>query len=446
MQHENAGQTLLMMASECNGQSSDGCCRPVIVMCHARSGSTLLAYVLNANPQLYCPAETNLGQALGGMARWAAEVARNAEDPPGTELLGYPQVALIRRFVEALYSARLQAERASRWCDKSLGTHIASELIERVFPDAQFVCLYRNFPDFAASALEASPFGLRAYGFESYTQETPGNAIFSLARYWVDHVRAIMGFQDAHPKTAFALTYEAFVQDFAGAVEGLGAFLDAPWDDESVRAERIFRQRYSTGFQDHKITATSRVRTESVNRQWTLPVQMIPPPTVEAINELHMKLGYPAIDAPQTSQVAQHHELDKLRLAELDQVVAAITERLVGIKDVLAPARPVVIRFDLIDADLSFAVTPRDGEVRWLAPPVWDVRVSTTIAVLRDATKGTANVASLMTSGHLKAELTEADSPDFNVVSTMHHFWRAISDPGYVSPPIASPAQTYVVA
>lgn len=250
--------------------------RPIIVLCHARTGSTLLAYFLNSNPSLYCPAETNFGQALLGMARWVAEVARDSEALPGTDLVGEAQLDLMRTFVTALYSARLRAEHAIRWCDKSLGTHVAANLIERLFPNAQYICLYRNFPDFAASALEACPFGLRNYGFDPYAHETPGNAIFSLARYWVDHTQEIVAFEAAHPETSIGITYESLVHEFGPSISRLGAFLDAPWDDDSLSNASVFRERYSIGPQDHKIGSTSRIETRSVHHSWILPVQMIP--------------------------------------------------------------------------------------------------------------------------------------------------------------------------
>jgi hypothetical protein len=270
--------------------------RPVVVLCHARSGSTLLAYLLNCNPTLFCPAETNFGQTLLGIARSVAEITRDPEACPGAELIGDPALAAIQAFVDTLYATRLRAEGATRWCDKSLGTHAASGLLDRLFPDAQFICLYRNFTDFAASALEACPFGLRNYGFDPYAQETPGNAVFSLARYWVDHVREITHLQDAHPEAAIGVTYEALVQDFDSTISRIGAFLNAPWDEDSLENARIFRHRYSTGFQDHKIASTSQIRTDSVDRDWLLPVHMIAPPILEAINEFHARLGYRQIE------------------------------------------------------------------------------------------------------------------------------------------------------
>lgn len=394
------------------------------MLCHARTGSTLLAYLLNTNPDLYCPAETNLGQALLGVGRWAAEIGRDPEGPPGAELLGPSQICTIRDFVNALYAERLEVEGASRWCDKSLATHLAGELIDQLFPDAQYICLYRNFPDFAASAIEACPYGLRNYGFDSYASETPGNTIFSLARYWVDHVRGITAFQDSHAESAIGLTYESLVCDLHGTMARLGAFLEAPWDDRDLDADQIFRLRYSTGFQDHKITSTSEVRTDSVDRGWMLPIQMIPPPAIEAINELHQKLGYGAIDKPVEGD-RRERQIEPGVLAELDQVMAMIVERM-EVKEIRNESRSVVIRLDLVDLGLSFKIVPQSGIVSQPAPENWDARVTTRLDVLREVLTG-ANVASLTNSGRLRAELAEPDSPDVDVLATLHYFWRGMT-------------------
>ncbi len=338
---------------------------PVIVMCHARSGSTLLSYVLNANPTLYCPSETGLAPNLLAMAKWVAEISRDAGDAPGTELLGEDQVALIRSFVGALYADRLRAEQASRWCDKSLGTHVASDLLAKIFPRAQYICLFRNFPDFAASALEACPFGLRNYGFDSYAQETPGNAIFSLARYWVDHVQALLTFQDSHPESCLTLSYESLVRNFRPTIEKLGSFLDAPWSDQSISSEAVFRSRFSVGFQDHKITSTSKIKADSVDRQWILPTHLIPPPVVGAINELHGRLGYSPVgglEAPMNQLT-----LRNLPFARVDQLTAALVERVNQVKGACEAFRNVVVRIELSGA-VCLEVVPRDAVIRRHAP------------------------------------------------------------------------------
>jgi hypothetical protein len=60
---------------------------PVFVLCAARSGSTLLRFVLDAHPQLACPPETNVPALCGQLATvWSliegAPLSPNRGDEP----------------------------------------------------------------------------------------------------------------------------------------------------------------------------------------------------------------------------------------------------------------------------------------------------------------------------------------------------------------------------
>ena len=84
--------------------------RPVFVLSVARSGSTLLRFILDSHPELACPPETNVGQVCFGLARmWDL-----LEPPPETAEHGWrpnavpadlpPDAAMsIRRAVDAVY-------------------------------------------------------------------------------------------------------------------------------------------------------------------------------------------------------------------------------------------------------------------------------------------------------------------------------------------------------
>src|SRR5215469_17608838 len=81
---------------------------PVFVLCHGRSGSTLLRFLLDAHPELACPPETNL---------------------PGLCV----QLATVWSLIEG------------------------APLLARVYPQARFVCMYRHPMDVIASGVEACP-------------------------------------------------------------------------------------------------------------------------------------------------------------------------------------------------------------------------------------------------------------------------------------------------
>jgi len=73
------------------------------------------------------------------------------------------------------------------------------------------------------------------------------------------------------------------------------AFLDV--EPEAAVVQRAFmRARSARGSGDYKVTFTSSVERGSIGRGKRLPVQMIPPPLLGAVNEKLGALGYGAID------------------------------------------------------------------------------------------------------------------------------------------------------
>jgi protein-tyrosine sulfotransferase len=184
--------------------SADG---PIFVLCTSRSGSTLLRYFLDAHPDLCCPAETNIA-AMFDAIRFAAGVVL----PPDStgDVAAYDICRLTAR---ELFKPYLQRENKRRWCDKSLSSIDTAESLARIFPDARFICLYRDFRDVVASTLEACPFGVAGYGLDPYVQDTPGNSVLAIARYWADKVETMLAFEAQHPHEACRVRYEDFVAD-----------------------------------------------------------------------------------------------------------------------------------------------------------------------------------------------------------------------------------------
>ena len=102
-------------------------------------------------------------------------------------------IAGVRRTMDEMTGSYLARRGKKRYCDKSLGTARFAELLLRVYPEAKFLCLYRHPMDVIASGIEACPWGLNGYGFDSYIAATPGNVVWALARFWADGASAIAG-------------------------------------------------------------------------------------------------------------------------------------------------------------------------------------------------------------------------------------------------------------
>jgi hypothetical protein len=270
----------------------------VFVLCMARSGSTLLRFLLDAHPDLACPPETNLPALCTQLAvvwsliEGAPLAAERGDAPPQV-----PDAAVkgIRRMLDEMTGSYLDRRGKRLLCDKSLGSARHAGLLRQIYPRTRFVCLYRHPMDMIRSGLEACPFGLNGYGFEHYIAGSPGNAVLALARYWLDNATLIAGVEEAYREQCHRVRYEDLVADPESVMARVYAFLGVGPAPGAARA-CFSGDRERFGPADHKIWATSSVSGDSVGRGESVPAGLIPPQITDAINELAGKLGYLRVD------------------------------------------------------------------------------------------------------------------------------------------------------
>jgi hypothetical protein len=271
---------------------------PVFVLCNGRSGSTLLRFLLDAHPELACPPETNLPALCVQLATvWAliegAPLSANRGDEPPE----IPEAAIagVRETMDRMVGSYLARRGKKRYCDKSLGTARYARLLARVYPQARFVCVYRHPMDVIASGLEACPWGLNGYGFDPYIAATPGNAVMALASFWADSVRAALAAEAEFPDQCVRVRYEDLVTDPEATTAGLFEFLGAA-GAPGISQACFSAERERFGPADYKIWHTGQISANSVGRGWSVPVGMIAPQLLEAINEMTATLGYLPVD------------------------------------------------------------------------------------------------------------------------------------------------------
>jgi hypothetical protein len=278
--------------------AADDTADPVFVMCMARSGSTLLRLILDSHPELACPPETGLPglcaqlTILWSLIEGAPLAPGRGDNPPVV-----PETAVDR--VRAIANEMLHAYLARRgrrvYCDKTLGSAQYSELLHRVWPTARYVCLYRHPMDFIHSALEATPWGLSGYGFEQYAAGSPGNGVFSLARYWSDNAAAILQLEELMPGQCFRVRYEDLVSAPEEVTAAVFDFLGvSPAPGISKQCFEAEHERF--GPADHKIWHTSAITADSIGSGTAVPAGLIPPGLAASINEQLDRLGYLKID------------------------------------------------------------------------------------------------------------------------------------------------------
>jgi hypothetical protein len=271
---------------------------PVFVLCAARSGSTLLRFVLDAHPDLSCPPETNVPALCGQLATvWSLIEGAPLSQNRGDEPPDIPDAAIagVKETMDRMTGSYLARRGKKRYCDKSLGTARFAYLMTRIWPEAKFICLFRHPMDVIASGMEACPWGLNGYGFDPYIAETPGNAVHALGRFWLDNASVIALAEEQYADRCLRVRYEDMVADPQGEADRIFEFLGAASvPDIEARMFAAERERY--GPADYKIWHTSRISGDSVGRGWTVPAGLIGAQVRVAINELCGRLGYVPVD------------------------------------------------------------------------------------------------------------------------------------------------------
>jgi hypothetical protein len=285
-------------AAEVGAQPTGASAAPVFVLCGGRSGSTLLRFLLDAHPDLACPPETNVPALCGQLATvWSliegAPLSANRGDEP--PVIPDAAIAGVRETMDRMVGSYLARRGKKRYCDKSLGTARFAYLLTRVYPEAKFLCLYRHPMDVIASGMEACPWGLNGYGFDAYIAETPGNAVWALARFWADNAAVILTAEEEYADRCHRVRYEDLVADPEDTAEKIFTFLGvALVPGISTACFAAERERF--GPADYKIWHTSQITGDSVGRGWTIPAGLIPAPMRATVNELASKLGYVPVD------------------------------------------------------------------------------------------------------------------------------------------------------
>ena len=358
-------------------------CQFALIVGAARSGTTLLRLILDAHPEIGCPAEAGLPALMAHMAGvWMTVEAdvigdQLGEDPGalppeqvGNKAYGenggpergrrrdatHGLPAAGREWIRAavLEPMRRYTERDGKrlYVDKSLDSVYHVQLARELFPSLRCVLAFRHVMDTVASGIEASPWGFNAYGYAPYVNASPGNTVAALANYWLGHVTAALNWEEAHPDLCHRVRYEDLVLRPDDTVARILRFLGV--EEDLTVLQRPFHREHANGPGDYKVMHTSEVHAASIGHGKRVPVGMLPPPLLEAVNEKLQVLGYDPLSQ------AWNSEERPVDLGGTGVWAKRLTELMMDVR-----ADP-----DGTDAVGSFALVAEDHRsLRWIVDP-----------------------------------------------------------------------------
>jgi len=260
--------------------------QPIFILSSPRSGSTLLRYVLDTHPEIYAPPELSLGPLSHSLATAFAGLngTRRTDSP---EILGLV-AGHVRRLMDE-YTAR---RGKSIWCEKSPQNVEHLDLLTSLFPDARYLCLYRNHLDTVASCLESSRFVVLPPLVE-YFGRNPRRLLRATVDFWIDTTTQLLDLERSGRVPAYRVRYEDLVRQPDKVLAPLFAFLGLAWDAALVDA--IYRTHHDHGAGDFAASLDQKIRTDSIGRGRTLPLELATQAQHARLDELNRELGYDEI-------------------------------------------------------------------------------------------------------------------------------------------------------
>jgi hypothetical protein len=337
----------------------------VFIVSPARSGSTLLRYLLDAHPDIVSPAELNLSALLlhaantwhrahegqgttdpGAEARGPAEATAEPRATSGAPL-SPDSLRWATKIVNEIMADLAREAGATAFVDKSLATVDQLPIVASCYPKAYYIFLHRYPLDMIASGIEASRWGFNAFGFAPYIGAAPGNFVSGLGSYWIDKVSRMLEFERTSSVAHARIYYELLCDDPVTTLTDLLDFLELPPDDGIVK--RAFASEHAVGPGDYKIDFTKSVKTDSVGRGSTLP-WLLRNDQVERIDELLAELDYPALEAARRGNLAALLGLKRAANASAASTADLTRQMVERLSAGLAARRPgaVPLSFELI--------------------------------------------------------------------------------------------------
>lgn len=269
--------------------------RPAFILSTERSGSTLLRWLVDAHPDVVSPGEILLGRLCFDLY---FTLLRTVVATLGIEDRVAANREALRRargIVDGIMTTYARARGKKVWCDKTPQNLQHLTVLVETFPDARYVCLYRDGLDVAHSCLEVSRDGFMAE-LADYVRSSPHDLVGAMLASWCDKTELLLKMELHHREICHRVRYEDLVARPDEVLPPLFTFLGVGWDPGVL--ERAFTMRHDAGGGDTLIEATRRVERDRVGRGRTLDTAKLPAPLRARTDSLLRTLGYADLGDP----------------------------------------------------------------------------------------------------------------------------------------------------
>jgi protein-tyrosine sulfotransferase len=262
---------------------------PAFILSPARSGSTLLRYIIDTHPAFGSPPELNLGRVCETLYRALYHTGAHTSSATEKEQIICRE---IRNIIYGFMSTYAAAKGKPNWCEKSPDNLFHLPVLYNVFPDAKYLCLYRNCMDLVHSLMEYNRLQL----FEEviyFVQKNTGNMVDAMIDYWITQTRATLTFEREHSAQCFHVKYESIVREPVPTLEAMFSFLGVEWDEKLL--DSVFSTQREVAGGDHKILFSDRIHPTSLGKGSTISRKLISAEMLERMNALLEELEYPVV-------------------------------------------------------------------------------------------------------------------------------------------------------
>ena len=240
----------------------------LVVLGFPRSGTTLLARLLDAHPEISCPPETHL---LTAASRFLAEQTA-VEGPPigvlsGLAFLGIPAEDVLAPLRDLVFGFHRRIAAGAPVCvEKTASDIFHLETIEMLLQgQARYIALTRNPLDVIASNLDLeAEMGAQLTDLAAATARHP-DRFEGLARAWVDRATALDGFAARQGDAVFRLRYEDLVRAPGASLSALLDWIGVADSDGARLAEAALGAEPRIGLGDFRVNQTRAIRPPQQN-------------------------------------------------------------------------------------------------------------------------------------------------------------------------------------